>query len=127
MHIFGIENLTTCFQSRRYYQTVIERKSIDPAFGDIEDEHDKATMVERQISDNEYLFSGRLEIEHINEKFNLNMPEMDDYETIAGFILYHHLNLPAANDTIQIEPYTFVIKKLTNTRIDLVQMRVDKI
>ena len=97
---------------------------IEEIFGDIEDEHDKDNLVARQTGENEYLFSGRLEIEYLNETFHLNIPEMDDYDTLAGFILYHHLNLPLAGEIIKIEPYTFIIKKLSNTRIDLVQMTV---
>ena len=99
---------------------------IEEIFGDIEDEHDKDNLVERQISENEYLFSGRLEIEYINETFHLNIPEKDDYDTLAGFILYHHLNLPLTGEMIKIEPYTFIIRKATNTRIDLVQMTLGK-
>jgi CBS domain containing-hemolysin-like protein len=99
---------------------------IEEIFGDIEDEHDKDNLVERQIKENEFLLSGRLEIEYINETFHLNIPERDDYDTLAGFILYHHLNLPLAGEMIQIEPYTFIIRKVTNTRIDLVQMTVNK-
>jgi len=99
---------------------------IEEIFGDIEDEHDKDNLVERKIAENEYLFSGRLKIEYLNETFNLNILEKDDYDTLAGFILYHHLNLPLAGEMVKIEPYTFIIRKLTNTRIDLVQMTVDK-
>ncbi len=99
---------------------------IEEIFGDIEDEHDKDNLVERQIAENEYLLSGRLEIEYINETFKLNIPEKDDYDTLAGFILYHHLNLPLAGEMIRIEPYTFIIRKISNTRIDLVQMTIDK-
>ena len=97
---------------------------IEEIFGEIEDEHDKDNLVERQINENEYLFSGRLEIEYLNETFHLDIPEKDDYDTLAGFILYHHLNLPLAGEMIQIEPFTFIIRKVTNTRIDLVQMTV---
>ena len=99
---------------------------IEEIFGEIEDEHDKDNLVERQISENEYLFSGRLEIEYLNETFHLNIPEKDDYDTLAGFILYHYLNLPLVGETIKIEPFTLVIRKTTNTRIDLVQMTVKK-
>ena len=99
---------------------------IEEIFGDIEDEHDKDNLVERQIKKNEYLFSGRLEIEYLNETFHLDIPEKDDYDTLAGFILYHHLNLPLTGETIKIDAYTFIIRKLTNTRIDLVQMTVNK-
>jgi len=97
---------------------------IEEIFGEIEDEHDKDNLVERKIQENEYLFSGRLEIEHLNETFHLDIPEKDDYDTLAGFILYHYLNLPLAGEMIKIEPYTFIIRKVTNTRIDLVQMMV---
>jgi CBS domain containing-hemolysin-like protein len=99
---------------------------IEEIFGDIEDEHDKDNLVERQVNEYEYLFSGRLEIEYINETYHLDIPEKDDYDTLAGFILYHHLNLPLAGEMIHIEPYTFVIRKISNTRIDLVQMTVNK-
>jgi len=99
---------------------------IEEIFGDIEDEHDKDNLVERQISEKEYLFSGRLEIEYLNETFHLNIPEKDDYDTLAGFILYHYLNLPLVGEIIKIDPFTFVIRKATNTRIDLVQMTVKK-
>ena len=99
---------------------------IEEIFGEIEDEHDKDNLVERQIQENEYLFSGRHEIEYLNETFHLDIPEKDDYDTLAGFILYHHLNLPLAGEMIKIEPYTFIIRKVTNTRIDLVQMTVNK-
>jgi CBS domain containing-hemolysin-like protein len=99
---------------------------IEEIFGDIEDEHDKDNLVERKIQENEYLFSGRLEIEYLNETFHLDIPEKDDYDTLAGFILYHHLNLPRAGEIIKIESYTFIIRKVTNTRIDLVQMTVNR-
>jgi len=99
---------------------------IEEIFGEIEDEHDKDNLVERQINENEYLFSGRLEIEYLNETFHLNIAESDDYDTLAGFILYHHLNLPLAGEMVEIEPYTFIIRKVTNTRIDLVQMTVNR-
>jgi len=99
---------------------------IEEIFGDIEDEHDKDNLVERKISEHEYLFSGRLEIEYINESFNLNIPERDDYDTLAGFILYHYLNVPLTGEMIKIDNYTFIIRKATNTRIDLVEMKVKK-
>ena len=99
---------------------------IEEILGEIEDEHDKDNLVERKINEKEFLLSGRLEIEYLNETFHLSIPEKDDYETLAGFILYHHLNLPLAGEMIRIEPYTFIIRKVTNTRIDLVQMTIDK-
>ncbi len=99
---------------------------IEEIFGDIEDEHDKDNLVDRQLGENEYLLSGRIEIEYLNKAYHLDIPERDDYDTLAGFILYHHLNLPLAGELIHIEPYTFIIRKVSNTRIDLVQMTVNK-
>jgi CBS domain containing-hemolysin-like protein len=97
---------------------------IEEIFGDIEDEHDKDNLVEQQINEHEYLFSGRLEIAYLNETYPLDIPENDDYDTLAGFILYHHLNFPLAGEMIRIGRYTFTIRKMSHTRIDLVQMEV---
>lgn len=93
-------------------------------FGEIEDEHDTREYVARQVADNEYLFSGRLEIEEINSKFGLNIPESDDYDTIAGFILFHHQHFPKLNEVIRIDPFTLKCVKITNNRIDLVRVTV---
>jgi len=97
---------------------------IEEIFGDIEDEHDQDNLVEKQLSENEFLLSGRLEIEYINETFNLGLPERDDYDTLAGFILYHYLNVPLTDETIKIDNYTFIIRKATATKIDLVEVRL---
>jgi CBS domain containing-hemolysin-like protein len=76
---------------------------IEEIFGEIEDEHDSRDYVIEQTGTNEYLFSGRLEVETINQKFNLNIPESDAYETIAGFILHHHQHFPKLNEIIRVE------------------------
>jgi len=95
---------------------------IEEIFGEIEDEHDNRALVERKISDNEYMFSGRSEIEHINTKFGLNIPESDDYETIAGFILHHHQHFPKTNEIFHIENFTLKCIKVSNNRIELVRL-----
>jgi len=131
----GNKMMQTFIQERRSIAIVVDEYGgtaglltledlIEEIFGEIKDEHDKDNLVERKINENEYLFSARLEIEYLNENFHLNIPENDAYDTLAGFILYHHLNLPLSGEMIRIEPYTFVIRKVTNTRIDLVQMTV---
>jgi CBS domain containing-hemolysin-like protein len=99
---------------------------MEEIFGEIEDEHDTHDYIAEQTGENEYLFSGRLEISEINEKFNLNLPESDAYDTIAGFILYHHQHFPKLNEIIQIDNYVFKCVKATNNRIELVKMSVEK-
>lgn len=98
---------------------------MEEIFGEIEDEHDFIDWEEKQVAENEYIFSGRLEIDYINEKYNLSIPSGEDnYETIAGFILYHNEDIPSINDAISITPYNFKILKVTHPRIDLVQMKI---
>jgi CBS domain containing-hemolysin-like protein len=99
---------------------------MEEIFGEIEDEHDTHDYIAEQTGENEYLFSGRLEISEINEKFHLNLSESDAYDTIAGFILYHHQHFPKLNEIIQIDNYTFKCIKATNNRIELVKMSVEK-
>lgn len=99
---------------------------MEEIFGEIEDEHDTHDYIAEQTGENEYLFSGRLEISEINEKFHINLPESDAYDTIAGLILYHHQHFPKLNEIIQIDNYSFKCVKATNNRIELVKMSVEK-
>lgn len=95
---------------------------IEEIFGEIEDEHDSHDYIAEQTGENEFLFSGRLEVEAINARFNLNIPESDDYETIAGFILHNHQHFPKLNEIIRIEGFTIKCVKITNNRIELVKV-----
>jgi CBS domain containing-hemolysin-like protein len=95
---------------------------IEEIFGEIEDEHDNRDYVAEQTGENEYIFSGRLEVETINARFNLNIPESDAYETIAGFILHNHQHFPKLNEIIRIEGFTIKCVKVTNNRIELVKV-----
>ncbi len=95
---------------------------IEEIFGEIEDEHDTNELVEKKINNNEFVFSGRMEIDYINEKYKLNIPESDDYETIAGFILYNYERIPNQNDKISIPPYDFIITKIDKPRIELIKL-----
>jgi CBS domain containing-hemolysin-like protein len=97
---------------------------MEEIFGEIEDEHDSIELVEQQTSDNEYRFSGRLEIDYLNEKYNLDLPEHDDYDTLAGLIIYHSEKIPTLNETILIEPFRFKILKVTQTRIELIRVNI---
>lgn len=99
---------------------------VEEIFGEIEDEHDVKSHVAKRVGEHEYLLSGRMEIDTLNEKFNLDLPESDDYVTIAGFILHFYQKFPKVNETIQIENYTFKVIRVTATKIELVRMTVDK-
>lgn len=95
---------------------------IEEIIGEIDDEHDRNEFVEKKISENEFILSGRLEIKHLNEVYNLNIPESDEYETIAGFILYQYQNIPKPNDVIILNDFTVRIIRMGETRIDLIQL-----
>ncbi len=98
---------------------------LEEIVGDIEDEHDINELTEKVVSNTEYIFSGRLEIDYLNEKYNLKFPEEDDYETLAGMILYFHGSIPGVNDVIRIRHIVFRLLKVTETRIELVNVKIE--
>lgn len=98
---------------------------VEEIFGDFEDEHDKKRLIVRDLGDNRYEFSGRVEIENINEQFGLDIPESDHYHTLAGYILQHLEALPHVNDTFDIENLRFTILRMTAAKIKLI--RVEKL
>ena len=97
---------------------------VEEIIGEIEDEHDNQNLVAKSISDNEYVLSGRLEIERINEMFDLDIPESDDYQTLGGFILAHHQRFPQLNETISIGKFRIRAIKLRSTKIELVKLSI---
>ena len=97
---------------------------LEEIFGEIEDEHDTSVLIEKEVGPEEYIFSGRLEIDYLNEKYHLDIPEEDDYETLAGFILFHYGNLPKPNQRLIIEPFEIHILKASETRVDLVRLKI---
>jgi len=97
---------------------------LEEIFGEIEDEHDTAAFVEKQINEKEYVFSGRFDTDLINEKYRLNLPESEEYETLAGFILFHHESIPKVNTIIRIGRFSFKILKATSTKIELVYLTI---
>lgn len=90
---------------------------IEEIFGEIEDEYDVGELIEMQISENHFTFSGRLEIDYLNEKYQLDLPESDEYETLAGLILHYHEDIPVLNTLIEVGAFRFKILQATNTRI----------
>ena len=99
---------------------------IEEILGEIEDEFDIEGMVEKVVSDNEYIFSGRLEIDYVNEKYKLELPESDEYETLAGLIIHYHESIPALHETIVVNRFHFEILQATETRIELVRVKVEE-
>lgn len=97
---------------------------IEEIFGEIEDEYDTEEMVERLLNKGEFVFSARLEIDYLNEKYNLNLPESEEYETLAGLIISEFASIPQTNQEIEIDDYVFNILEATDTRIDLVHMKI---
>lgn len=98
---------------------------LEEIFGEIEDEHDTTDIFEKKISENEFVFSGRSEIDLLNEKYQINLPESEDFETLAGFILFHHESIPKINSVIKIDVFEFKILKATSTRIELVKLKIN--
>ena len=92
--------------------------------GEIEDEHDNTNHVAKQLSDNEYILSARLEIEKVNEMFDLDLPESDEYMTVGGLILHEYQSFPKLNEIVKIGRYEFKIVKNTATKIELVRLNV---
>ncbi len=97
---------------------------VEEIFGDIEDEHDSSKYIAEKVSDQEYLLSARLEIDKVNEKFDLELPVSEDYKTIGGLILHEYQSFPKLNEVIKIGNKEFKILKNTNTKIELVQLKI---
>jgi CBS domain containing-hemolysin-like protein len=97
---------------------------LEEIFGEIEDEHDAPQEIEKKTGENEYTFSARLEIDYLNEAYDLDLPVSDEYETLAGLILFHYNSFPRVNETIRIEQFTFRILRSSRKKIDLVSLKV---
>ena len=97
---------------------------VEEITGDIEDEHDNQKYVAKQLSDGDYMLSARLEIEKVNELFDLDLPESDDYMTVGGLILHEYQSFPKLNEVVKIGRFEFKIIKNTMTKIELVRLKV---
>jgi len=97
---------------------------IEEIFGEIEDEHDTSDLVEKQLDDSTWLFSGRHEIETLNEKYGLNIPESEDYDTLAGYIINHYDSIPEENTTVVIDSFLIRIAKTSSNRIEQVELKL---
>jgi CBS domain containing-hemolysin-like protein len=90
---------------------------VEELFGEIEDEHDTLDMTEKKLNDKTYIFSARLEIDYINEKYTLDIEENDNYETIGGFVIHHLQDIPEKNQIIEIDNFVITVTKVSNNKI----------
>lgn len=97
---------------------------VEEIFGEIEDEHDRNRLIAKQINDKTYEFSGRMEIEEINERFHLDIPESDDYQTIAGYLLNENEAIPNEGEVFDLPPYRFTVERKTAARIELIRVEI---
>ena len=100
---------------------------LEQIFGEIEDEHDKPDMVEKRISEREFVFSCRLDVEYLNEKYDMNIPESEEYDTLAGYIISRYEELPTAGTVMEFDALRIKILRTTRSRIELARVeRVEK-
>lgn len=97
---------------------------VEEIFGEIEDEHDNSHYVAKHLESGEYVLSARLEIDKVNEMFDLDLPESDDYMTVGGLILHYYQSFPKLNEEVRIGKFLFKILKSTMTKIELVKLKV---
>ena len=98
---------------------------IEELFGEIEDEHDNVALHEHVIEEGVYEFSARLEVDYINQNYNLDLPENEFYETLGGMIVYYQEEIPSQGDVIAFENYTFEIKEVSSTKIEIVVLKTN--
>ncbi len=98
---------------------------LEEIVGDIEDEHDTSDLVEKKINEKEYVLSGRLDIDYLNEELDLGLPESDEYTTLAGLILYVHGNIPRQQENIRVGANLFTVLRSTPTRVELLKLKID--
>lgn len=97
---------------------------VEEIFGEIEDEHDKDELIEQKISSTEFIFSSRLEIDYLNEEYQLNLPKSDNYETLAGLIIAHFESIPKQGNIIEIHPFFFDILSVSDNKINLIKLHL---
>lgn len=97
---------------------------VEELFGEIEDEHDSIDLIEAKIDEQTFKFSARLEVDYINETYKINLPEIENYETIGGLIVHHTEEIPEQNEIVKIENFQFTILEVSNTKIDLIELKV---
>ncbi|MFI1742899.1 hemolysin family protein [Thalassobellus sediminis] len=97
---------------------------VEELFGEIEDEHDTIDLIEERIDECTFKFSARLEVDYINEVYKLSLPESENYETLGGLVVNHTEEIPEQNEVVKIDNFQFEILEVSNTKIDMVQLKL---
>ncbi len=97
---------------------------MEEIFGEIEDEHDHQNLTETVVNEHEYIFSGRLEVDYLNEKYHVGLQENEEYETLAGYVLYYNESIPVEGERIEINGITFEVLSVKNARIEEIKVIV---
>lgn len=97
---------------------------IEELFGEIEDEHDSPKFLEKKLDLNSFLFSARLEVDYLNNKYKLQIPQSDQYETLGGFIVHNIQDIPTDGEVLKISNYKFIIREVTNTKIETLELKI---
>jgi len=97
---------------------------VEELFGEIEDEHDSQVFLEKKISDHQFNFSARLEVDYLNEEYNVNLPKSEAYETLGGFIIEHTENIPDEKEVLEIDNFEIKILKMSGAKIDEVLLTI---
>ena len=104
---------------------IITKEDImEELFGEIEDEHDSLSYLEKKLDTNSFLFSARLKLDYLNTKFKINIPLSDQYETLGGFLVHNTQDIPISGEVITILPFEFTVKEVTNTRIETIELKI---
>jgi CBS domain containing-hemolysin-like protein len=98
---------------------------LEEIFGDIKDEYDVEEFEEKMVTEDEYIFSGRLELDYLNEKYGMEFPQ-NDSETLSGFIIHQHESIPRLKERIIIGDYEFEVLNVSDTRIEMVRLKILK-
>lgn len=96
---------------------------IEELLGDIEDEHDKDLLLEKDLGDGQYLFSARQEVDYLNQRYDLGLPESEEYETLGGLILAHTEKIPQKDEQVEIGDFVFTIREVSSAKIETVHLR----
>ena len=97
---------------------------IEEIVGEIEDEHDKEEYTEKVINENRFQFSARLEVDYLNEVYQLSLPTNEEYETLGGLVINESESIPEKGEVVNISPYQFEILAVEENKIDLIEVRI---
>jgi CBS domain containing-hemolysin-like protein len=96
---------------------------LEEIFGEIEDEHDVQELVEKQIGERHWTFSSRLEVDYLNEEYSLGIPDSEEYDTLAGYIIAERGGIPHEGDSFENDMFSFKILRRSGSRLDLVEIK----